>query len=91
MEHLTYEAAPFIRKPSTFNQAKLSSGPFRIKIEKLKDLIVFDAKMIGIRTPFCSISDKMPQYFILTKAGKKYLVKTEGYDYCRYVLQIKII
>ena len=31
---------------------------------------------------------KMPMFFILKKANKKYLIKTEGFNYARYIAEI---
>lgn len=87
MIRLTYEHIDLIRKPSTFREA----GPAcRIKEYRIKDLPQIDAATWGIRDPFTNFGSS-PQWFILTKGKRTYLVNTEGFHYCRYVREIKLI
>lgn len=32
---------------------------------------------------------KLPVWFVLKRAGKTYIVNTEGYDYARYILEVR--
>jgi hypothetical protein len=48
---------------------------------------------LGIRTPMDELSfpdDNKPVVFLITHRGRMYMVNTEEYDYCRYVLPVVI-
>ena len=49
---------------------------------------VVDAASIGVQDPFDDLpSDLARQMVFIIKVGEKhYLVNTEGYDYCRYIM-----
>lgn len=49
---------------------------------------VVDAASIGVQTPFDNLpSDLARQMVFIIKVGENhYLVNTEGYDYCRYIM-----
>lgn len=97
MIRLGYEQAPFFRNCATFKEACLPSGPFRIKVARLSKLSIFIADHLGVVNPFTTFGGNvpqffvMPQYFILIKDKRKYLVNTKGFNFCNNILEIEII
>ena len=44
---------------------------------------------INLINPLDYFKNNLPQYCILVRGDKKYLVNTEGYTYCRYIGLLK--
>lgn len=93
-----YRNSDFYRKPGSFKEVDeeyKGTDPIRIPVCDASVLGIFDAYFLNINDPFDEIEPydeddmvmKVPMIFILRlDDGKTYLVNTEGYNYCRYVM-----
>jgi DUF1009 family protein len=83
----------FERKPANFKDVKtdLYTAYNMFIFELLETLPVFTNKQLGIKRPidfFKAKNINVPLLFILETPESKYLINTEGFNYCRYVILI---
>ena len=91
LNQLTFE-----RKPESFESIKtsLSSEIEFLVNEMIEQLPSFIDEQLKIKNPIdffdndCFFRGEAPQYFVLVVEGKRYLVNTERFNYCRYLLKI---
>lgn len=85
-----------VSKPDSFE--KFGYGDVLDLSEVPDDVLAFIQKLpvedaanvlkSALSTPLDYMKKEMPVWFILRRAGRHYLVDTEGYPYMRYVLRL---
>lgn len=78
----------FGRKRGFFNS---TDRPIKVPKEDAEELGIYDAKEHNIEGTFDELWENAPLVFILNVDGKPWLVNTEGYEYCRYIVPCEIV
>lgn len=76
------------RKQGVFES---NERPVKIPAKDAKELGIFDASEDDIEGTFDKLWSNHQMIFILIVEGKHWLVNTEGYDYCRYIVPCVIV
>ena len=87
-----YRYHNFFRKPTSFSEVTETNIPaVNIPVHLAQELGMFTTEELGIEGTFDSFKIATPMVFIVSVNGKQYLINTEGYNYCRYVLPCVIV
>ena len=81
--------ADMSRKPGTWDEIHWLPRMTVDILTLLFRLPTFVAGLVGInRVNDIAQVEKLPQWFILTRGQDVYVVNTEGYNYCRYIVRL---
>lgn len=76
---------PYGRKEESWDSRSIPDVTSEAALLALRGLPVYSAEA----TPMLDIPADRPQYFIVERPnGDRFVVNTEGYNYCRYVARI---
>lgn len=71
------------RKPIRWGEANHYVAP-RDVTDAVRDL----PRYSGPSHPYMDFHEERPQFFVVDRDGKEYLVDTQGYNYARYVVRL---
>ena len=77
---------PYTRKPTTWSEVE-DYTPTDRELDAISRLQMLET--YGTPSTDLFVNAK-PQIFLTERGGEIYLVNTEGFDYCRYVLRIPL-
>lgn len=80
----------YTRKPATWSEIeKIEQRFYDYLKDEIENLPIIRAEDIELKEPMDTPKGPgLPQFFILTKGNIRYLVNTEGFNYCRYMTEL---